>query len=680
MNSSPIIFRLSSLAAIALAIPTIAAQPPTASETSIRVMLQGSSAQTMRELVESNDGVITHDLPIINAVGALISREGLEKALESPLVERYLDDLSIADQPDTPPDMAEASCEVGGALELEIDRSHIVWRLYNKKQQPAKLERLEFSWPERLGQLKSLKLGKQSLTLPPVPAGSTATTLLLEYEPGKSPQVMAKTDLQADFTAPADAIATALPRQQDFSLEAKFEGDCATTLIPGYTNNDEDTYYPTVVGASALHPHGITGKGVTVAIIDSGLWEHTALVNNTQGKNRVIARYDAITDRSGDEVFDESGHGTHMASVLARSEPVTREQKPTGSFKGVAPDVNLVAVKAFNVAGQGDFLDIVRAIQYVVDHRQEYNIKVLNLSFAARPRWRYWLDPINQAVMRAWASGITVVAAAGNDGPESMTIGSPGNLPYVITVGAVTDSWTIYTRDDDYIPDFSSRGPTPDAHIKPDIVAPGGHMTGLTRPGSTLAKEHPDYFLNSGEYVMTGSSQASALVSGIVALLLQLEPDLSPDDIKCKLTSSAEPAINSDGLLAYSPFQQGSGYVSATRAITLGQRGCGNAELDIHKDMQDVEHFQGPAIVNEDGSTSLPGLDTMLAGEEAAKGLSEDRKWGVKSHIERPGYQWSDGRKGNSSTSPFDWENEYLQEKARIQGIADEPPAETNQQ
>ena len=151
----------------------------------------------------------------------------------------------------------------------------------------------------------------------------------------------------------------------------------------------------------------------------------------------------------------------------------------TGAFKGVAPDVSLVSVKAFDIAGQGDFLDIVRAIQWVVDNRAKYDIRVLNLSFAARPRWHYWLDPINQAVMRAWASGITVIAAAGNEGPEAMTIGSPGNLPFIITVGAVTDSWTPDNKDDDYIPDFSSRGPTPSAHIKPDLVAPGGHITCL---------------------------------------------------------------------------------------------------------------------------------------------------------------------------------------------------------
>jgi len=337
----------------------------------------------------------------------------------------------------------------------------------------------------------------------------------------------------------------------------------------------------------------------------------------------------------------------------------------------VAPDVNLVVVKAFDIEGHGDFLDIVRGIQFVVDNREALNIKVLNLSFSARPRWHYWLDPINQAVMKAWASGITVVAAAGNEGPDAMTIGSPGNLPYLITVGAVTDSWTVNTRDDDYIPDFSSRGPTPNAHIKPDIVAPGGHMTGLTRPGSTLSRDYPDYTLKTGEFVMTGTSQASALVSGMVALLLQLEPGLSPNDVKCMLMTSAEPAINEDGLLAYSPFQQGSGYANVTRAITLGQTGCGNEGLDIEKDMSNTDHFQGPGIILEDGRTSLPGLREMYLGNPSEKGLSTSRKWGAKEHIERDTLQLSPDKK--SSDYPFDWESVYKEEQLRIEELARTP-------
>jgi hypothetical protein len=241
-------------------------------------------------------------------------------------------------------------------------------------------------------------------------------------------------------------------------------------------------------------------------------------------------------------------------------------------------------------------------------------------------------------------------------------------------VGAITDSWTIDSRDDDYIPDFSSRGPTPNAHIKPDVVAPGGHITGVTRPGSTLTREHPEYLLRTGEFVMTGSSQASALVSGIVALLLQLEPELSPDDVKCKLTSSAEPAINRDGLLAYSPFQQGHGQISATRAVTLGKKGCGNSDLDIEKDMQGIEHYRGPAIVDEKGAVSLPGLVQMVSPLPSASGYSETRKWGVKAHIERSNPPLSEEELGRET--PFDWRQLYEDERSRIEELSRTPPIE----
>lgn len=661
---------LPGLVCLSLAASALSGHPQEqTAEPDLKVLLQGSSASAMAELITKNGGTVTHHLPIIDAVGAMISRSGLDTVVKSPLVDRYLDDLSLSGEPDKTLPSKKETCNVGSALELDIERDAIRWKLYNIKPEIAKLQRLEMSWPNSMGRLVELKLGTESLvsaqTLPAV----NDNKLELDYGDEAYPELPGILELHAVFEPQSDLSGTPAPAQREFSIEASFTEDCSTKLIPGYANNHEDSYYPTVVGAAALHSHGITGRGVTVAIIDSGLWEHPNLLKDSKGKSRVIARYDAIKDVSGAEVFDESGHGTHMASVLANSLPVTKGGEPTGSYKGVAPDVNLVAVKAFDVQGQGDFLDIIRAVQYVVDNREALQVKILNLSFAARPRWHYFLDPINQAIMKAWASGITVVAAAGNEGPDDMTIGSPGNLPYVITVGAVTDSWTLDTRDDDYIPDFSSRGPTPDGHIKPDIVAPGGHMTGIIRPGSALTKEHPDYFLRTGEFVMTGSSQASALVSGVAALLLQLEPDLSPDDIKCKLTTSAEPAINRDGLLTYSPFQQGSGYVSATRAITLGQRGCGNAGMDIHKDIRGEEHFEGPAIVDEEGNPSLPDLSDVLSKETPEKSTGESRRWGAKAHIERPDYQDTTDRPQPPS-SGFDWESIYLDEKVRIERLA----------
>jgi hypothetical protein len=642
----------------------------TSAEETLHVMLQGGSAGELRSLVEKNGGRISHDLPIIDSVGAFLTPGQLETVLESPLVTRHIDDLLVREhEPETSPDAA-ADCEVGGALQLDVQAHHIAWTLFNNGETVATPAAMELEWPGALGRVTEIMLGGR-------PIGTTLTDssdvgeLSIKIQDAAPISRSKSASLEVSFEHRPDRGIHTIHHQNDFALAVDFAENCSATLVPAYEDNHGDFHYATVSGAAALHHLGITGRGVNVAVLDSGLWETEALALDTRGKPRIVARYDAMSDSAGKEVFDESGHGTHMSSVIAHNGPTIVDGKHSGSFKGIAPDVGLIAVKAFDVEGQGDMLDIVRGIQWVVDNREKYAIRVLNLSFASRPRWDYWLDPINQAVMRAWAEGIAVVAAAGNEGPEDMTIGSPGNLPYVITVGAFTDSWTTLDRNDDYIPDFSSRGPTPNAHIKPDIVAPGGHITGVTRPGSTITIEHPEYALRSGEFVMTGSSQAAALVSGIVALLLQLEPELAPDDIKCKLTSSAEPAINRDGLLAYSPFVQGHGQVNARRAVTLGETGCGNSDLNIDKDLLGIEHYQGPAIVDEEGTVSLPGLRHMVSPTPSPDGHSASRRWGVKAHIEREDPPLNEEELQRKS--PFDWIRRYEQEKSRIEELARKP-------
>jgi len=632
---------------------------------SLRVMLQGSSAAALRQLVEDAGGSVTHDLSIIEAVGALVTPAQLENIRNSPLILRLIDDLSLdMSEPLPPPD--EAACTIGGALEATLRADGILWPLYNQGPTPQELTRLEISWPDALGDLTSLRLDDKDLPRSSdIVIAAGRRSLALDYASGQTPAPKDRSQLHIGFTHRlVDQDGKLAWEQKDFSVKLEFGDECSSELIPGYADYAGDTYYPTVAGAAELHRHGITGRGVTVAVLDSGLWEHPALTMDTGGKPRIVGRYDAMENIAGMPVSDASGHGTHMTSIVAHSEEVLTNGEPSGTWKGIAPDVSLVAVKAFDEDGQGDFLDIVRGIQWIVEQREALDIRVLNLSFAARPRWPYFLDPINQALMRAWDAGITVVAAAGNEGPDPMTIGSPGNLPYIITVGAYTDSWTVEDRDDDYIPDFSSRGPTPSGHIKPDIVAPGGHIAGLVPPGSTLTRKHPNYMISTGELVMTGTSQASALVAGIAALLLQLEPDLTPDDIKCKLMSSAEPAINRDGRLAYSPFQQGSGAVNAVRAVTLGQRGCGNKDLNLTRDIAGEQYFEGPAIIDDVGDASLPGLYRMLATEPSADGLSSDRKWGVKDHIER------EDAVAPAPDLPFQWLEIYLTERDLIEALS----------
>jgi hypothetical protein len=619
------------------------------------VLLQGGSEQDYAALVDAsraNGAEITHRLPLIHALGARVTRDQLDTLREQPALLRLIDDLdAIPPEEDVPPQAND--CRAAGSLELAYAGSSVSWRLYNKGEEPLTLSELHVRMPDSIAPPFTATWADKSLPLIPGDAEH-------RFRPDAEAILPAGGNLTLSLQLSRTVAAASHP-QSSFDLEAHFGESCSVELIPGYPDNRVDTYYPTVTGADLLHQHGVTGLGVTVAVLDSGLWETEALRVDTRGEPRVVARYDAIADREG-EAHDESGHGTHMSSIIAQS---GRAGGPSGdSYRGIAPDARLVAVKAFAADGQGDFLHIIRGLQWVHDKREELDIRVLNLSFAARPRWPYWQDPINQAVMRLWRAGIVVVAAAGNEGPDSMTVGSPGNLPYVITVGSVTDSWTVASTDDDYIPDFSSRGPTPSGHIKPDIVAPGGHMSGITRPGSTLAREFPEYFLSTGDFVMTGTSQSAALVSGLAALLLQVEPTLTPDDLKCALTSSANPAINRDGRLSYSPFQQGTGYVDIRRAITLGERGCGNAGMDIDADIEGEQYFTGPAVFDKNAPPTLPELDKVYAGKEPEKGPSQDRRWGIKAHIER-----SHPLPEPASNAVPDWAEIYLLERSLIEAL-----------
>ncbi|MEM9255549.1 MAG: S8 family peptidase [Pseudomonadota bacterium] len=636
----------------------------TRSDEQLLVLVQGSSADQLAELVDRAGGTVTHHLPIIQAVGARMTTAQLDEVLQSPVVTRHIDDLGSEDPA---PEEEEEACRVRGHLELsELDSQVLRWTLHNKRDAPVQLKELDIAWPVALGDIDTLSLHGKPLT----------NALLETRQPGAAhlqfpavgaPTLGGREDLVISFANDGTPLLDTPLRQRDFSIKATFRGDCSTDLIPGYDNNHDDFYYTRVAGIEPLHREGITGAGITVAVVDSGMWEHPALTDDTRGNSRLLATYNARDSDSGGPVIDESGHGTHMASIIANSDPTRRDGVDTGTFKGVAPDANLVVVKILDREGQAHLLEIVQGIQWVVDNRERYNIRVLNLSFAQQPRWPFWDDPVNQAVTRAWDEGIVVVAAAGNEGPEPMTVGSPANLPLIISVGVVTDSWTPETRDDDYIPDFSSQGPTPTGHLKPDLVALGGHMTGLIAPGSALLEEQPEDILSTGEYVSTGSSQAAALVSGIAALLLQLDPELTPDEVKCMLITSAEPAINRDGRFAYSPFQQGYGYASASRAVTLGQTHC---TLPVYRALpidQLIDTLYGPAIVGEDGEPSLPGIRDLVASEPSAKGLSTTRKWGVKDHIERMDNPEVEALP--TTKNGINWLDVYLLERANIEEL-----------
>jgi serine protease AprX len=357
------------------------------------------------------------------------------------------------------------------------------------------------------------------------------------------------------------------------------------------------------VDATYVHQTGNFGEGVTIGFLDTGLEHLSGLSTDLYGRDKAWGTYDAINDTVSNHGIEESGHGTHVASIAVNS-----DYDSYGQIYGVAPNAAHVGIKAFDAEGKATYADVIRGISWALDVKEQINLRILNMSFSGPVRSNYWEDPLNKAVMKAWQAGVVVVASAGNKGSAPMTIGVPGNVPYIITVGAMTDNYTAFNYNDDKVATFSSAGPTPEGFVKPDIIAPGGHISGLMAFDSQIVSEHPEYHDGGRYFEMSGTSQAAAVVSGVVALMLTDNPELTPDQVKCKLMDSAYSADNQDGSMRYSVFQQGAGLVSAYYAIESAALNCANNTLDIAKDLSDEEHFYGPVNINQDGNFYVEGL------------------------------------------------------------------------
>ena len=365
--------------------------------------------------------------------------------------------------------------------------------------------------------------------------------------------------------------------------------------------NNTYTHYPAQTGAGILHGFGIDGDGVTVAVVDTGFWRVNGLTRNADNQKRVLAQYDAFADQvvsqdSKGVTTDENGHGSHITGIIMDS------SRAYGFYRGVAPGADLVSVRAFDATGFSTYSDVIRGLDWVVANKDRYDIRVMNLSFGATPQSFYFDDPLNQAVMAAWKAGIVVVTSAGNGGPDPFTISAPGNVPYIITVGAVTDSYSPYSFSDDKVASFSAAGPTAAGWVKPDLVSYGGHILATLDASTTIGQARPEWAVVPRFYELSGTSQAAAVTSGIAALLIQADPSLSPDDVKCRLMSSALVAVDSAGGDAYNPLQQGSGLVNAVTAVLSDASGCANIGLDIAADLAGEQHWGGPVRMDENGN------------------------------------------------------------------------------
>ena len=449
------------------------------------------------------------------------------------------------------------------------------------------------------------------------------------------------------------------------------------------------------VGAQVAYAQGITGKGIDVALIDSGI----APVAGLNAPGKVVNGPDLTPESQNPQLRgrDTFGHGTHMAGIIAGHDTgvdARNAWKDSSSFIGMAPDARLVSVKVADGHGNTDVSQVIAGIDWVVQHAHDpgFNIRVLNLSFGTDSTQSYVTDPLAYAAEVAWGKGIVVVVSAGNSGTANGRLTDPAIDPYVVAVGA-SDRHTTFGEGDDTIPDFSSRG---DGVRNPDIVAPGTHIQSLRVPGSYIDAQFASTgAINDRYFRGSGTSQAAAWTSGAIALALQLRPTLTPDQVKYLLTSTATflPAADKIGQ-GHGLVQWSKAMLGKTPALTVAQQkftpatGTGsldgsrgsarlvlsgvtlNGEVDLHGQAFNAvamakAEAAGTAWSGGNWNGSVWAGDGWSAdGTSWASGVWTSRTWAGDNWSSRTwatgtwtGTSWADGSWNSRTWAGSDWDS-----------------------
>jgi len=434
------------------------------------------------------------------------------------------------------------------------------------------------------------------------------------------------------YSLPASALAD-LAADPDV---AYISADRSVTSTGSADTNAVLDYYLPTLNAQYATSLGYDGTGIGVAVIDSGISDIPDL--HAQNYRVVYAQ-----DFTGKSTVDEYAHGTHVAGIIGGGGKNSTGSNYFYTIKGIAPNVSLINLKVLDKNGAGTDSSVVSAIQAAINLKSTYNIRVINLSLGRPVYESAALDPLCQAVENAWKAGIVVVVAAGNEGRNNSqntsgygTITAPGNDPYVITVGAMKTMGTS-SRADDPIASYSSKGPTLYDHVvKPDLVAPGNRIISLYKAGLTLPKQFPGneiptslYQTNgnttasSTYYRLSGTSMAAPMVSGTAALLLQQNPNLTPDQVKARLMKSASKNIQSystatdpaTGLVFTSQsdiFTVGAGYLDIQAALSNADLATATAGSAL-----------SPTVARDaSGNTVLVSGSSVIWGGSVAWGTS----------------------------------------------------------
>jgi serine protease AprX len=353
---------------------------------------------------------------------------------------------------------------------------------------------------------------------------------------------------------------TALSVLQTLGLVASPDAPVAVDGLVGAlpTTAPAANSFRDATGATELAATGITGSGVGVAVLDTGI------SSLPDFGNRLVGGPDFSGE--GNALRDSYGHGTFVAGLIAGD-----GSSSGGAYAGEATGANLISVKVAGNTGLTDVARVIQGIAWAITNRTTYGIKVLNMSLGSVPTGPTQLNPLDQAVEAAWNAGLTVVTSAGNTGPDSGTITAPGDDPKVITVGSLDDNATA-EKGDDSVASFSGVGPTTaNGWLKPDLVAAGRSVVSLRAPGSFIAQTFPSAAVGASHFVGSGTSFSAAIASGAAALVAQENPNAAPDEIKARLLATATPGPTGD------PAEEGHGDLDAYDAancppVSLDQR------------------------------------------------------------------------------------------------------------
>ena len=395
------------------------------------------------------------------------------------------------------------------------------------------------------------------------------------------------------------------------------------------------------VGAEAFWTDGYSGDGVDVALIDSGV----VPVEGLSSSQKVINGPDlSFESQSADlEYLDTYGHGTHMAGIIAgetSNRPPSLDTIDDRYFTGLAPDAGILSVKVAAYDGAVDVSQIIAAIDWVVQHKNDngLNVRVLNLSFGTDSSQPSSLDPLSHAVEQAWESGIVVVVAAGNDG-NFVPLRDPAFNPFVIAVGATDTKGTLTVADDD-VATFSNCD-TRDRTV--DLVAPGVSIVSLRNPGSYADVTYPEARVGTKYFKGTGTSQSAAVVSGAAALIISKYPNATPDQVKELLTSTA----TSLGLKKRMSKCEGAGSLNLLQAASTKLP-------SVKQSDQNWTSSTGTGSLEQSrGSSHLEDNGVTLTGEQDIFGMTFDTStWAPMATL---GTTWSGGDWNGTTWSGTTW-------------------------